>query len=123
MMPSSSHPSVAHAITLRNSEPDPRSWFLRPETYEPIRRGLAVCLVCAVAGGCIHTAMDRILDRRTPISNTRGAAIPDTPPVEFSAESLPRGGTVASGYHSNPPYGRIDPAPREPMISLRLPDA
>jgi hypothetical protein len=118
-------PTTALAGTaMATSLPDPRSWPLRHETYDGMRRFLGKCLVCGVAFGCVHTVVDRIADSRAPLSQ-RGAAVPDAPPIDVSAESLPLGGSVASGYHGTPPYGVVDPDPPEPLVFrvIRIPEA
>ncbi|WP_157592233.1 hypothetical protein [Solirubrobacter soli] len=85
---------------------------MRPTAFEPWRRPLAVSmLVLAGAVGGVTLARQVFDSPSVPV--TAGAAVPDGH-LRFSPEVPPTGGTVATGYHAAPPYGRVDPSPLKP---------
>jgi hypothetical protein len=96
------------------------SWLLRPASFDPWRKALAIGMLglAGAVGGI--TLAERVLGSH-PLPLTAGAAVP-TDHLTFKPAAMPNGGTaVASGYYAAPPYAPVDPVPPRPALRLDLP--
>jgi hypothetical protein len=96
---------------------DPRHPLLRPSLLDPVRKPLAVCMLCGAAIIGAHALCNGILHDTRGAADVPSLGAPLPPPMHLSVQAPPSGGTaIAPGYYSAPPYDPVDPDPPEPLI-------
>lgn len=96
---------------------DPRLWLFRRSVLDPIRKPLAVCMICGaviVHGG---EGLKRVFAGERVGHDAPTVDLTAPVPPSFSPEVPSTGGTaVLPGYTRAPPYDRVDPDPPDPLV-------